>query len=131
MFDPANLPTTPRHEDLSLSAEEALKTEILRSIGYALLGEAEPLGKNHFPDAVNSLDFHSEVRRFEIHLIEQALIRTGGRIRAAARLLRMKAPTLQYKIRTYDISVNSFSQVLNHDQIIEVIDAGVNLWRRK
>ena len=131
MFERAHLPATLQHEDLSSSAVEALKTKILRSIGYALLGEAEPLGKSHFPDAVNSLDFHSEVRRFEIHLIEQALIRTGGKIRAAARLLGMKAPTLQYKIRTYDISVNSFSQVLNHDQIIEVIDAGVNLWRRK
>ena len=44
-----------------------------------------------------------EVRKFETGLICNALIRTGGRQRQAARLLGMKITTLNAKIKRYNI----------------------------
>ena len=53
------------------------------------------------------LDFHREVRRFESDLIRCALIRTGGRQRRAARLLGIKAATLNAKIKRYRIDADA------------------------
>ena len=46
-------------------------------------------------------DFYNEVTRFEIELIRQALIFTGGHQGKAARLLQLKATTLNSKINHY------------------------------
>lgn len=63
------------------------------------------------PDAARSsapaLDFQREVRRFESDLIRCALIRTGGRQRRAARLLGIKAATLNAKIKRYRIDADA------------------------
>jgi DNA-binding NtrC family response regulator len=54
-----------------------------------------------------ALDFRREVRRFESDLIRCALIRTGGRQRRAARLLGIKAATLNAKIKRYRIDADA------------------------
>jgi DNA-binding NtrC family response regulator len=57
-----------------------------------------------------ALDFQREVRRFESDLIRCALIRTGGRQRRAARLLGIKATTLNAKIKRYRIDADAILQ---------------------
>ena len=54
-----------------------------------------------------AVDFHREVQRFESDLIRCALIRTGGRQRRAARLLGIKAATLNAKIKRYRIDADA------------------------
>jgi DNA-binding NtrC family response regulator len=54
-----------------------------------------------------ALDFQREVRLFESDLIRCALIRTGGRQRRAARLLGIKAATLNAKIKRYRIDADA------------------------
>ena len=69
-----------------------------------LLNEIEAL-ENFTADDVSELNLQTEVRRFEAELIRNALVRTGGRQRRAARLLGMKVTTLNTKIRRYKIEI--------------------------
>ena len=81
----------------------------------ALLSEAETLARDKaFTDETNKLrpldilggiDFHEEVQRFETHLIKMALVETGGNQARAARLLGIKATTLNSKIKLFNIQV--------------------------
>jgi hypothetical protein len=49
------------------------------------------------------IDFYKEVERYEIDLIKKALTHTGGIQRRAARLLNLKATTLNAKLKNYGI----------------------------
>ncbi|HSB27823.1 MAG TPA: helix-turn-helix domain-containing protein [Pyrinomonadaceae bacterium] len=79
----------------------------------ALLSEAETLARDKaFTDEANKLrpldilggiDFYDEVQRFETHLIKMALAETGGNQAKAARLLGIKATTLNSKIKLFNI----------------------------
>jgi DNA-binding NtrC family response regulator len=51
----------------------------------------------------SALDFKSEVRRFEVSLIEQALVLTGGHQKKAAKILGLGYTTLNQKIKRYKI----------------------------
>lgn len=55
----------------------------------------------------NEVDFNEEVKQFEIVLIERALEQSGGSQTRAAELLHLKETTLRYKIKRYDIDVES------------------------
>ena len=59
------------------------------------------------PARAAALDFQREVQLFESDLIRCALIRTGGRQRRAARLLGIKAATLNAKIKRYRIDADA------------------------
>lgn len=59
------------------------------------------------PSPAAALDFQREVQLFEFDLIRCALIRTGGRQRRAARLLGIKAATLNAKIKRYRIDADA------------------------
>lgn len=82
----------------------------------ALLSEAETLARDKaFTEEANKLrpldilggiDFYDEVQRFETHLIKMALAETAGNQAKAARLLGIKATTLNSKIKLYSISIN-------------------------
>jgi len=52
----------------------------------------------------DDIKFYDEVRYFEIGLIERALKRTGGHQLYAARMLGLKATTLNNMIKRYNIS---------------------------
>ena len=54
-------------------------------------------------DNEKPIDFSEKVREFEIKMIKTALIQTGGNQRKAARLLKLKASTLNNKIKQYNI----------------------------
>jgi DNA-binding protein Fis len=81
----------------------------------ALLNEAETLARDKaFTDEANKLrpldivsgiDFYDEVQRFETHLIKMALSETSGNQARAARLLGIKATTLNSKIKLFNIEV--------------------------
>lgn len=77
----------------------------LKVLALTLLSEIESLEKFD-ADGLSELDLQAEVRRFEAELIRNALIRTGGRQRRAARLLGMKVTTLNAKIRRYKIDID-------------------------
>ena len=88
---------------------ETLRRVILKSLAHALLREADHPGRPHQFPAGGQLDFYDEVHRFEIERIERALVQAGGKQKWAARLLGMKAPTLNAKIKAYHIVVTRFS----------------------
>lgn len=58
-----------------------------------------------YPNVAVGINFYEEVRRFEINLIQRALIRSGGHQKRAASLLGLQATTLHSKIKQYDIKV--------------------------
>ena len=81
----------------------------------ALLTEAETLARDKaFTDEATKLkpldilagiNFYDEVQRFETHLITMALSETHGNQAKAARLLGIKATTLNSKIKLFNIAV--------------------------
>jgi transcriptional regulator with GAF, ATPase, and Fis domain len=84
-------------------ANMKLHIDALRELAQALIKEVEDLGTEQPVVSGNDLSFYDEVRRFEINLICQALTRTGGQQKRAARLLGVKATTLNSKIKRYRI----------------------------
>ena len=82
------------------------KLEALRSMTAALLDEVKSLSTLKMVEpAAEKVDFDNEVKRFEIYLIERALLRAGGCQRVAAQILGMKTTTLNAKIKRYRIAV--------------------------
>jgi transcriptional regulator with GAF, ATPase, and Fis domain len=81
----------------------------------ALLAEAETLARDKAftdeatrlkpLDILGGISFYDEVQRFETHLIKMALAETGGNQAKAARLLGIKATTLNSKIKLFKIDV--------------------------
>ena len=57
----------------------------------------------------NGVDYYEELRRFEVDLIKRALMQTGGHQKRAARLLNLKASTLNSKIKLFNIDVEEFA----------------------
>jgi len=92
--------------DLELSRRvdriDALKI-LIRSLLDQLDYLTEPTASSDEVD----LSLQTMVRRFETELIRQALMRTGGKQRQAARLLGEKKTTLNAKIIRYGIKVAS------------------------
>jgi DNA-binding protein Fis len=85
----------------------------------ALLSEAETLARDKAfteeatrlkpLDILGGISFYDEVVRFETNLIQMALRETGGNRTKAARLLGIKATTLNSKIRNFGLDVSSAS----------------------
>src|SRR5215212_8529960 len=81
----------------------------------ALLSEAETLARDKAfteeatrlkpLDILSGISFYDEVQRFETHLIKMALAETAGNQAKAARLLGIKATTLNSKIKLFKIDV--------------------------
>jgi transcriptional regulator with GAF, ATPase, and Fis domain len=81
----------------------------------ALLSEAETLARDKAfteeatrlkpLDILGGINFYDEVQRFETHLIKMALAETAGNQAKAARLLGIKATTLNSKIKLFKIDV--------------------------
>lgn len=82
-------------------------TNTLEQIALKLLKEAQSLNEVPRLDIRTGIDFYEEVKRFEIDLIQRALICTSGSQVHAARLLKMKVTTLNSKIKHYDIDINA------------------------
>jgi len=77
----------------------------LREAALTLLREVESLASRH-PQNNSHLGLQEEVQRYESELIRQALQRTGGNQRRAAKLLGVKVTTLNCKIKRLGIPLH-------------------------
>ena len=86
----------------------------LKDLALTLLKEAQALESDRLMselamprtiremDVANGIKLDDAVRQFESNIIQQALLITGGNQARAARLLGIKANTLNYKIKLYN-----------------------------
>ncbi len=117
MRDARSLPKVPEPLYLKI-AEHPVRDRIQRvvELADALLVEAETLARDRdFTeettrlkplDILGGIDFYAEVQRFETHLIKMALAETGGNQSRAAKLLGIKATTLNSKIKLFNIELS-------------------------
>ncbi len=82
------------------------RVEALKALSNSVLCELESLRIIDHDEQADKIDLAYEVERFQADLIRTALLRTGGRQRAAARLLNIKATTLHAKIKRYGLNTN-------------------------
>ena len=93
-----------RAESLEKSLEklsERLTTE-LEELKLA----KEALGLKDLSSVELGIDFYKEIRSFEITLIQRAL-KSGGSLKEAAALLKLRPTTLHMKIRRYRLGARS------------------------
>lgn len=104
MFEDAHARSS--NDDFSLNSRIAS----LKELALAVLREVEALEETRVSTGASggdSLNLPSEVRRFETEIIRCALLRAGGSQRRAARLLGVKATTLNAKIKRYKINAGT------------------------
>lgn len=77
----------------------------LREAALTLLREVETLASQQEPQTNGELGLQQEVQRYESELIRQALQRTHGNQRRAAKLLGVKVTTLNCKIKRLGIQM--------------------------
>jgi len=107
-FDASSSPPRPaasREGGSDARARLGVLRDAARSLSRAMktLRALELSGPAAAPDVGRGVDFYDEVRRFEILLIERALLHTGGSQVRAASLLGLKTTTLNSKIKGYRI----------------------------
>jgi transcriptional regulator with GAF, ATPase, and Fis domain len=100
-----NLQRTFDDDQASTAAIESAKSEVLKTVAYALLRQVYGVTEQRKPDVQRGINFYDEVRRFEVDLIKQALLYTNGKQRAAACLLNLNPTTLHSKMKVYRIEV--------------------------
>ena len=77
---------------------------VLKEVARGLLHQLETLKRGSTSnDQIERRNLHDEVREFEIDLINNALAKTQGHQRKAARLLGLKVTTLNAKMKRYNI----------------------------
>ena len=79
------------------------RLEALKVLSSSLINEIEALQINEKTINSNKINLAEEVQRFEMDLIRNALLRTNGKQRPAARILSVKVTTLNAKIKRYGI----------------------------
>ena len=79
----------------------------LREAALTLLREVETLARQQEPQINGKLGLQEEVQRYESELIRQALQRTHGNQRRAAKLLGVKVTTLNCKIKRLGIQLDT------------------------
>ena len=82
---------------------EMLKQEVLTFLARALAASDKAEICAFQFDPKTGIDFYKEVARFEVELIQQALIHTHGNQSGAARLLGLKVTTLNSKVKLYGL----------------------------
>jgi DNA-binding NtrC family response regulator len=95
-----------RPSDLALQ-----NLQSLREAALMLLREVESLTVSTPRANDRKLGLQEEVQRYEIELIKNALQRTRGNQRRAAKLLGVKVTTLNCKIKRFGISVEDESSI--------------------
>jgi DNA-binding protein Fis len=105
----------PMHLKLARHARDRIQRVV--ELADALQVEAETLARDRdFTeeatrlkplDILGGIDFYDEVQRFETHLIKMALAVTGGNQSRAAKLLGIKATTLNSKIKLFNIELSA------------------------
>ncbi|MCU1265628.1 MAG: Response regulator containing CheY-like receiver, AAA-type ATPase, and DNA-binding domain [Acidobacteria bacterium] len=111
--DTSGSPTKAVNLRLAPAEESGGRVRRLVDLASSLMREAQVLARDKaFADESASLqtldlakgiDFYDEVQRFETALIKLALEQAEGNQARAARLLGLRATTLNSKIKVYDI----------------------------
>jgi DNA-binding NtrC family response regulator len=106
---------TPPGEFVNESPQFAARVQGLREMALALLKEAQALESDTLmselvmphgisqADIENGIKLDEAVSQFESNIIRQALLITGGNQARASRLLGIKANTLNYKVKLYNL----------------------------
>ncbi|HLM60414.1 MAG TPA: helix-turn-helix domain-containing protein [Pyrinomonadaceae bacterium] len=94
---------------IEISAAVNNRLEALKILTNSIQQHVAELQREEKVAVANRIDLSEEVSRYEADLIRCALLRTGGRQRAAARLLNVKISTLNAKIKRLGISVENIS----------------------
>ena len=81
----------------------------LKELAVRLVREVQCISEVRPVSFENGLDFYDEVSRFEIDLIKRALLLTAGHQARAAKLLNLRATTLNSKIKHYGINLSDFA----------------------
>ena len=84
----------------------------LREAAMTLLREVESLASQQEPPSTQRLGLQEEMQRYESELIRDALHRTRGNQRRAAKLLKVKVTTLNCKIKRLGLQPGASSQDL-------------------
>ena len=82
----------------------------LREAAQTLLREVESLASQQEPPTSQRLGLQEEMQRYESELIRDALQRTSGNQRRAAKLLGVKVTTLNCKIKRLGLQQSASSQ---------------------
>jgi DNA-binding NtrC family response regulator len=82
------------------------KLDVLKEIALALVEELESLEAVRSVNLRRGINLPDEMRRFEVHLIQSALERTGGHQTRAAQMLGINLSTLHNKLKRLEISPN-------------------------
>ena len=90
-------------ERLAASASLHSQLRLISEAALTLLDQIESMREEQTTDSDKAASLHDEVRGLEIRLIRSALSQTRGHQRKAARLLGVKATTLNAKIKRYKI----------------------------
>ena len=100
---PAFSPRKEPERDLAPPSLHA-QLRLIKEAALNLLDQIEPLGKEPPANGGGTTSsLYDEVRDLEVRLIRNALSQTHGHQRKAARLLGVKATTLNAKIKRYHI----------------------------
>ena len=89
--------------------ESPNRIDNLKQLTLKLFREVQSLSEIKTVNVNDGLDFYDEVSRFEVELINRALLYTGGHQGRAARLLNLKVTTLNSKIKHYNIKLDAFA----------------------
>ena len=89
----------------SAGSIEEVRVASLKVLALTLLHQIESLEEQLASGTTPELNLHTEVHHFEAALIRNALVKTGGRQRRAARLLGVKVTTLNTKIKRHKINL--------------------------
>ena len=93
----------------------------LREAALTLLREVESLASQQEPPTTQRLGLQEEVQRYESELIRDALLRTRGNQRRAAKLLGVKVTTLNCKIKRLGLQHATSQDVQDFNQDIQDI----------
>jgi DNA-binding NtrC family response regulator len=107
---------TPRADYKTEHPQHTKRVQGLKDLALTLLKEAQALegdvlmSELVMPQGVRRMDIENgiklddAVRQYESSLIRQALLITGGNQAKAARMLGIKANTLNYKVKLYNLA---------------------------
>jgi transcriptional regulator with GAF, ATPase, and Fis domain len=110
-WESEELANVPAENEMSENSSGRNSINTLRELVLRLLCEVQSINEVNTLTIENGFDFYDEVSRFEIELINRALLQTGGHQVRAAKLLNLKVTTLNSKIKHYNISLSGFSNV--------------------
>ena len=93
--------TRPHRDQSKLMSE---KIDTISALMSSLSAAVQDLEGTQVPPMNEEFDFYDEVRRFETRLINTALRLSGGSQVKAAQLLKLKATTLNAKMKVLKLS---------------------------